>query len=695
MPARIAKRLLVIGWDAADWILINRLFAAGKMPVLRKLVEAGARADLGTLEPKLSPLLWSSIATGKTADKHGILNFVEPKPDGSGLRVSTSTSRKTKALWNILSQNGLTTHVVGWYASHPAEPIKGSVVTNLLQEGEPTSEGAAWPLVAGTVHPASREDAIAESRQRARAFPRDTLKTLLPKLDEIGVSDERVQTLVKLLSYAASIERAALAQLKVGGAWDAAMVFFDAIDTVGHHFMQFVAPKMAHITEREQRLFGGVMDAVYEWHDAALGRILEAAGPGTTVVLLSDHGFHSDHLRPNLSELPPERRMELESSWHRPQGVLVMSGSGVKKDATIASPTILDLAPTALALLGLPAGEDFDGRVLSEAIVCDVPARLASWDAVDALPGETTGLHPADMRQDVFEAADAIKQLVDLGYMAALPEDVQGQLDLVRRESLFNLAVALMSRRRGHDAIPHFERLVAERPTESRYALLLANCLIGAGRANDAVSCMEALLTHDAKNLDAQLLRAAALAITGDERGARTQLEPIERAARSRPELALSIGGVLGACGRYADARSYFAQAKARNPRDSAAHIGLARNELALGHFEPAAEHALDALEISQGLPDAHLILGAALAWYGDEDNAKKSIGFAIMYDPGLLDAHRWIAALHAKAGYVASESDARAEVERLVATVPAGARPKDAPFGPAAFAAKHGLEPV
>ena len=75
MPARTAQRLLIVGWDAADWILINRLFAAGRMPVLRRLVEAGCRADLGTLEPKLSPLLWSSIATGKTADKHGILNF--------------------------------------------------------------------------------------------------------------------------------------------------------------------------------------------------------------------------------------------------------------------------------------------------------------------------------------------------------------------------------------------------------------------------------------------------------------------------------------------------------------------------------------------------------------------------------------------------------------------------------------------
>ncbi|MFM7798744.1 MAG: alkaline phosphatase family protein, partial [Planctomycetota bacterium] len=74
MPARTATRLLIVGWDAADWMLMNRLFAAGKMPVLRRLVEAGSRADLGTLEPKLSPLLWSSIATGKSADKHGILN---------------------------------------------------------------------------------------------------------------------------------------------------------------------------------------------------------------------------------------------------------------------------------------------------------------------------------------------------------------------------------------------------------------------------------------------------------------------------------------------------------------------------------------------------------------------------------------------------------------------------------------------
>ena len=318
--------------------------------------------------------------------------------------------------------------------------------------------------------------------------------------------------LVKLMSYAASIERAAVAALTRGEPWDATMVFFDAIDTVGHHFMQFVAPRMAHVSEREQRLFGGVMDKVYEWHDAALGRILAAAGADATVLLLSDHGFHSDHLRPNLSDLPPERRMELEASWHRPQGVLVMSGPGVRQGAEIASPTILDLAPTALALLGLAAGDDMDGRVLAEALEAAAPERIPSWEAVDG----DAGLHPAEIRQDPFEAADALQQLVDLGYMAALPTDVQGQVDLVRRESLFNLGVALMSRRRPHEAVVHFEWLVDKRPEEGRYALCLANCLLSTGAFAGAAEVAARFLAHDPAHI-ARISHGPVLGENADE----------------------------------------------------------------------------------------------------------------------------------------------------------------------------------
>jgi tetratricopeptide (TPR) repeat protein len=686
MHARTAQRLLIVGWDAADWILVNRLFAAGKMPVLRRLVEAGCRADLGTLEPRLSPLLWSSIATGKTADKHGILNFVEPEPSGGGVRVSTSTSRKTKALWNILSQNGLETRVVGWYASHPAELIRGSVVTNLLQEGEPGLETASWPLMPGTVHPDSLADSVAAARQRVRGLPRETLRTLLPKVDEIGLGDARVQMLMKLMAYATSIEGAMLASLRAGDRWDAAMVFFDAIDTMGHNFMQYVAPKMAHVSEREQRLFGGVMDRVYEWHDASLGRILEAAGEGTTVILLSDHGFHCDHLRPNLSDLPPERRMELEASWHRPHGVLVMSGPGVQRGAEIASPTILDVAPTALALLGLPAGADFDGRVLSEALSTSPPAPIPSWDAVDG----DAGLHPADLRMDPLEAADALQQLIDLGYLAAMPEDQQARVDLVCRESTFNLGMTLMMRRRPAEAVPHFERLVAAKPGEQRYALGLGSCLAGAGRFREAIVCADGYLLQDPACIDMQLLRATALSLAGDDAAAGAQIDAVAMAVASHPELAVSLAGCYSACGRHADAYRQFEAARKRNPRDPVAHLGLARSQLALGAFEDAGGHALDALEITQALPEGHLILGAALTWYGDLENARKSLEFALKFDPGQLDAHRWLALVAEKSGDAAQAKASRAEAARLAATVTE--RPREAPFGPSAFAKRNNL---
>jgi predicted AlkP superfamily phosphohydrolase/phosphomutase len=76
MPAPGSSRLLIVGWDAADWKIIDPLLARGAMPALAALLKRGVRADLATLEPRLSPLLWSTIATGVTADCHGILNFL-------------------------------------------------------------------------------------------------------------------------------------------------------------------------------------------------------------------------------------------------------------------------------------------------------------------------------------------------------------------------------------------------------------------------------------------------------------------------------------------------------------------------------------------------------------------------------------------------------------------------------------------
>jgi len=71
-----AKRVLLIGWDAADWVFLTPLLDAGKMPNLQRLIDGGTSGRIATLQPILSPILWTSIATGKRGDKHRILSFV-------------------------------------------------------------------------------------------------------------------------------------------------------------------------------------------------------------------------------------------------------------------------------------------------------------------------------------------------------------------------------------------------------------------------------------------------------------------------------------------------------------------------------------------------------------------------------------------------------------------------------------------
>ncbi|MCH7524871.1 MAG: alkaline phosphatase family protein [Bacteroidetes bacterium] len=130
----MSKKVLLIGWDAADWKIIGPLMAKGEMPALKKLIDKGVYGNMSTMNPPYSPMLWSTVATGKTPDKHGVLGFIELLPNMKGIRPVTVTSRKAKAIWNILHNQGYKSNIVGWWPSHPAEPINGVVVTDKFQK---------------------------------------------------------------------------------------------------------------------------------------------------------------------------------------------------------------------------------------------------------------------------------------------------------------------------------------------------------------------------------------------------------------------------------------------------------------------------------------------------------------------------------------------------------------------------------
>lgn len=681
---RRARRLLIIGWDAADRLIIDPLVAAGRMPHFQRLTGSGVHTDLRTLEPKLSPLLWTSIATGKTCDKHGVLNFVEPKPEGDGIRVVRSTTRRTKALWNIASQAGLTTNVVGWYASHPAEPIAGRIVSNLLHEGEPGMASTPWPLVEGTVHPAPLAEVVAGQRQRAHAFPKDLLLELLPSAE--SARQDLAGHLKKLMAQAMSMENATRLAMKAGP-WDLTMVFFDAIDTVGHHFMQYRPPRMAHVTDREMRQYGAVIDRVYEWHDASLGRLLACAGPDTTVILLSDHGFHSGAKRPSLKGLPPEQRMELEASWHRPFGILAAGGPGIMPGAVCGPCSLLDITPTALTLLGVAVGGDMDGRVLQEILEPGPPVPMVpSWDDVAG----DAGMHPADMLQDPLETHASIMQLIDLGYLAALPKDQKAQVELVSRESRFNLAVSLVSRSKHTEAIPILKALALERPDTARYASHLVRSLMATGAHQEAVAAARGLCGRHPRDVEGRLLLAQALVETGSREEGSREAQLAGQLAGGRVEYAGALAILALRSGRFNEAAGHALRALGADATDIGAHLALARARLASGAFEEAASHALDALEITQAIPEAHHVLGIALGWYGDLEGALESFETALRFEPGRAESHRFAVLVATLAGDAPAAARHRQAASVLASDARGGT--DDTPFGLEAFASSHGL---
>src|SRR4051812_42341493 len=178
-------RLLLVGWDAADWQMIEPLLEAGQMPHLNELIEGGVMGNIATLQPVISPMLWTSIATGKTADKHGILGFTERDAQSGEIRPASSLSRRTKAIWNIFQQAlGWRCHTVGWWASHPAEPLDGITVSNLFFRTRRVGPNA-WRVPQHSIHPPGLEPEFGPLRMDYREVDEFLVLPFIPKAAEI------------------------------------------------------------------------------------------------------------------------------------------------------------------------------------------------------------------------------------------------------------------------------------------------------------------------------------------------------------------------------------------------------------------------------------------------------------------------------------------------------------------------------
>ena len=290
------------------------------------------------------------------------------------------------------------------------------------------------------------------------------MEPFLPRLDKIDQeNDRRFSMLGTTIAECATIHAAAT-WLIDNQPWDFFAVYYDAIDHFCHGFMKYHPPRQHWVKQEDFELYSGVVSMAYQLHDMMLGTLVAKAGAETTVILMSDHGFHPDHLRPKIiPDFPAGPAVE-----HSPYGIFVMSGPGIKRDELLFGVSVLDLTPTVLTLYNLPVGEDMDGHAIVTAFerVPEVKF-IPSWDDV---PGHD-GRHPPTAQLDSVAAAFAMEQLVALGYVEKPGDNVEEYVKRTVSELQLNLLEAYQDGNRHCEALAIARDLCRRDPDDQRYAL--------------------------------------------------------------------------------------------------------------------------------------------------------------------------------------------------------------------------------
>lgn len=633
---------MLIGWDAADWKIIQPLMDSGQMPSLRQLVENGVMGNIATLDPPLSPMLWTSIATGMTADKHGILGFAEPDPATGKIRPAMVTSRKVKALWNILMQEGYKTHVVGWWPGHPAEPLNGVTVSNFFSKAKSTGD-VAEASQDHVIHPPELRDTLDEFRVSPAELTYAHLLPFVPDAAKVDQEkDKSLQGIATLIASGASYHAVATWILE-SQEWDFLALYLNEIDLFSHTYMRYQPPQQPGVSDESFALYSGVLNAAYKFHDMMLGRLMELAGDDTTFVLVSDHGFHTGDKRPKKVPDDPAAPMY----EHSPYGIFCVSGPGIKKDERLYGATLLDVAPTILSLFGLPAGADMRGKVLSS--IYETPPSLGRIESWEQKAGNS-GQHAGEQREDPWAAQEALQQLVELGYLEALGENEADNAKRVTAESQFYLARVYLSTDRAAEALPILEQLFAQWPEKTRYGLRLAQCYQNLKRITEAREVVAKLRNTEAavKQLPSiDFLEGTLLMAENKPRKALEMLRRAEASNAHLPGLHVLIGHSYMKMLRWGDAEQAFIRALSLDDDNARAHHGLALASLRQGKLEVAIDEALTAVGLVHHFPAAHYHLGEALLQAGDHENAAKAFSVCLSLTPGNRRAHLQLANLY------------------------------------------------
>lgn len=292
-------RMLVIGLDGASFDLIQPWLRSGKLPNMARIMSGGGGGHLRSVLPVVSPAAWASFSTGVNPGKHGVFDFSQRVSGSYQLRVVTARDIRAPTIWRLLSEAGRRVAIINVPITYPAESVNGVMITGL---GTPDSQMFT--------HPPELSRVLQSQGYRLN-------KTVLfhPGKEEAFLKDvyditERVgQTALNVLKQ----ER-----------WDFFMVVFRDSDEMAHFFWKYMD---VHHPGHNPQSHGAYRNAILEYYqllDQWVGKLVEAMGHESNVIIMSDHGCGPLYKDVFLNDWLRQKGLQLASvGFNKHQGGLL------------------------------------------------------------------------------------------------------------------------------------------------------------------------------------------------------------------------------------------------------------------------------------------------------------------------------------------------------------------------------------
>ena len=351
-PARETPHVTLILLDGASLEYVWPRVAAGRLPNFGRMLDinSGASMDLATIRPTQPDPVWAAVATGMYPAKNGVRSAasyfgrgddrpLDLLPDHCFSHIlvrlgivrdqpNSSAAWRARPLWAILSDYGISSGIVRWPLTYPAQPFSGFLVTDRFHQ-----------LIGSMIEPDERS-----------IHPPDILPIARDAFAGSTGADRWDE-----------FYRRAAREIMTGRPVQLEAIRYQELDAAGHFYLRYAQPRgFGDVADSDRQQNGAVLDRAYATIDGVIGAAIERQSPGDLLLVISGFGMQPvtpvKHLAARILRDPDV------SGTHEnaPDGFMLAYGTTVLAGRKPRA-SIVDVTPTILYFLGVPVGRDMDG----------------------------------------------------------------------------------------------------------------------------------------------------------------------------------------------------------------------------------------------------------------------------------------------------------------------------------------------